>query len=216
MRVKIKFNREQRGLGIERIKNGFDQQNIRAAVQQALDGFGVSRHQLIETGIAITGVVHIRRNAGGAIGGAEHTCDEARLVRRFGFEFIRRFARKLGSFHIQFVYQCLHPIIRHGDRGGIESIGLQNIRARVKIGGVDIADDFGLGQRQQVVVALEIGSPILETLAAIIRLLQLITLDHGAHRAIQNQDALGEQFIEQIGAVVGHKNRGKSHEKRGS
>jgi hypothetical protein len=52
--------------------------------------------------------------------------------------------------------------------------------------------------------SLEIDVPVRETLATIIRLLQLVGLDHGAHGAIQNQDAFGEQLLELGGAVAGH------------
>jgi hypothetical protein len=64
-----------------------------------------------------------------------------------------------------------------------------------QIGGVNLADNRRLGQHQQIVVALEIARPVAEPLAAIIRLLQPIALNHGAHRAIQNQNAAGQQVL---------------------
>ncbi len=33
------LNREKRGLGVQRVKNGFDEQQIRAAIEQAADLF---------------------------------------------------------------------------------------------------------------------------------------------------------------------------------
>ena len=36
---------------------------------------------------------------------------------------------------------------------------------------------------------------VLEALAAIVGLVQLVALDHGAHRAVENDDALVEQFL---------------------
>jgi hypothetical protein len=40
-----------------------------------------------------------------------------------------------------------------------------------------------------------------ESLAAIVRLLQFVTLDHGAHGAIQYQDALAEQAFQLCGLI---------------
>jgi hypothetical protein len=51
---------------------------------------------------------------------------------------------------------------------------------------MDAADDAGLGQHQQVVVALEVVRVILEAFAAVVGLLQAVALDHGAHRAVED------------------------------
>ena len=48
----------------------------------------------------------------------------------------------------------------------------------------------GWRQHQEVVVALEIVAVILEALAAIACLVQLVALDHGAHGAVEDEDAL--------------------------
>jgi len=54
---------------------------------------------------------------------------------------------------------------------------------------VDVADNGGLGQDQQVVVALEVVRMILEPLAAIIGFLQLVLLNRGAIAAVKDEDA---------------------------
>ena len=55
---------------------------------------------------------------------------------------------------------------------------------------MNIPDNLWPGQAQQVVIALQIRRPVLEPFAPIISLIQLVALDHGAHGAIQKQDAL--------------------------
>ena len=55
---------------------------------------------------------------------------------------------------------------------------------------MDLADDLRAGSAPEIVVALEIVGMILEALAAIAGLVQLIALDHGAHGAVEDQDAL--------------------------
>jgi hypothetical protein len=67
---------------------------------------------------------------------------------------------------------------------------------------VDAADHVGPGQAQQVVVALEVLAVGGEALAAIVGLDQFVALDHGAHGAIENEDALRDQLA-QFGTAVG-------------
>ena len=58
---------------------------------------------------------------------------------------------------------------------------------------VDVRDDVGPRQDQHVEVALEIVAVMPEPLAAKIRLGELTTLNHRPHRAIEDENALGEQ-----------------------
>src|SRR4030065_747803 len=74
--------------------------------------------------------------------------------------------------------------------------GLLTSGGSSRVGRVGSADDYRLGEQQQVVVALEIALPVGEALAAIVLLLQFVALDHGAHGTVQDQDAL----LEQVGA----------------
>jgi len=67
---------------------------------------------------------------------------------------------------------------------------------------MNAGDDLRAGEHQQVVVALEVLRVVEEALAAVVRLAQLLLLDHRAHRAIQDQDAFGEKLAE-FGAAVG-------------
>ena len=61
---------------------------------------------------------------------------------------------------------------------------------------MDGPNDVGLGQDEQVVVALQVARPVGEALAAEVGLGQLVLLDHGAHGAVEDEDALGELFLE--------------------
>src|SRR3546814_19640229 len=61
--------------------------------------------------------------------------------------------------------------------------------------------------RQQFVVALQVFAVVGEALAAEIGLAQLVALDHGAHGAIQDQDALAKQAGEVAAAGIGRRRR---------
>ena len=63
---------------------------------------------------------------------------------------------------------------------------------------MDVADDGRLGDDQEVVVALQLAGVVLEAFAAVVRLLQLELLDHGAHRPVEVDDALAEEGLEAL------------------
>jgi hypothetical protein len=52
-------DRIERRLGVQRVKNGFDQQEISAAVQQPLDLLAIGFAQIIERNSAKTGIGHV-------------------------------------------------------------------------------------------------------------------------------------------------------------
>jgi hypothetical protein len=51
--------------------------------------------------------------------------------------------------------QRLHAVVGHGNAVGVEGVGLQDVGAGGQVLAVDFADHLGLGQHQQVVVALQ-------------------------------------------------------------
>ena len=72
---------EDRGLGVEGVEDGFDQDQVGAAFDQALGGLGVVFDQFIEGHVAVAGVVHVGRQRAGAAGRAQYAGHEARLGR---------------------------------------------------------------------------------------------------------------------------------------
>ena len=61
---------------------------------------------------------------------------------------------------------------------------------------MDVADRVRLGEVEQVVVAAHLAVPGVEARAAIAGLVQLVFLDHRAHRAVEHEDALGRRFAQ--------------------
>ena len=98
-----------------------------------------------------------------------------------------------GAAAVQFVGPVRQFVIGHGDGGGIEGIGADDIGARVEERAVYGRDDSRLCERQQVVVALQFTTVPGKAFPAIIVFLQAIGLDHGAHGPIQQQDAFLQQ-----------------------
>ncbi len=135
-------------LGIEGIKNGFYQENIRSALNQAPCGFGIGLHQFVKRNIPETRIIDIRRNRGGTVAGAQNTRDKTGPAGRLFLDPVGHGSGQAGSFHVQFMHQVLHVVIRHGNRIGIEGVGLENVGARFKILPMNVGNDVGLSEGQ--------------------------------------------------------------------
>jgi hypothetical protein len=66
------------------------------------------------------------------------------------------------------------------------------------------ADQFGLREREEIVVALEVGGPVAEARAAIARLREPVILDHRAHRAVEDEDPAIQEGAQRDGAIGTH------------
>ncbi|MCY1408467.1 hypothetical protein D9M71_237870 [compost metagenome] len=198
---------KDRGLGVEGVEDGFDQDQVGAAFDQAAGRFGVVLYQQVEGDIAKARVVDVRGNRARTAGRAEHAGDEAWLVRGFQGLGITDLAGQAGTFDVQFVHQGFHAVVGLGHLGGVEGVGLEDVCTGVQVGLLDGTNHVGAGQYQQVVVALDVARPVGEALATIVVLLEAIALDHGTHAAIENQNALFEGLLKclETSAAVRHR-----------
>jgi len=194
--VEILFDRKNGGLGVERIEDGFDQEDISAARNEAVDGFGIRGNQFIEADIAVARVVHVRADRAGAVGRAEYAGAITRLGRILGGFCYAEVFDELGRSVVDFPHQCFHVVIGHGDAGGVETVGFDDVSASVEIGLMNAADHVRARQHQEIVIAFQVRRPIGKALAAIIGFRELVALDHRAHAAIQNQNALGKLLFQ--------------------
>jgi len=85
---------------------------------------------------------------------------------------------------------------------GIETVGFDNVGTGLEIGKMNIANNAWLGEYQQIVITLEITRPIPEALTPVIIFFERVGLDHGAHGAIQYQNALLKQLVEMFDALI--------------
>ena len=208
------LDRADGGLGVEGVEDRLDQQQVGAAVDQAAGRDQVGVVQLGEADVAHAGVVDVGRDRGRAGGGAERAGDVARPRRVGGGDRLDRGAREPRRLVVDLVGELLHAVVAQRDRGGVEGVGLDEVGAGGEVLLVDRGHQLRLGQRQQVVVALEVAGPVGEALAAVAGLVGPVALDRGAHRAVEDEDALAHelgQLRPEIGAdergvagVVGH------------
>ena len=61
---------------------------------------------------------------------------------------------------------------------------------------MDRLDQFGARDREQVVAAAQVARMVGEPVAAVLRLVQPVLLDHGAHGTVEDQDPLGRQAMQ--------------------
>jgi hypothetical protein len=190
----------QRRLGVERVEDGLQQDQVGPAFDQRRGRLTVGRHQLVEIDVAKTRIVDARRQRRGAIGGADRAGHEARLPGAFGV-LVGNFARQARRRPVELHHHAFHAVVALGRRAGIEGIGLDDVGPGLQVLAVYLADHRRLRQRQQIVVALQIARPVVEALTAIRRLIGRIGLDHGAHGAVEHQDALAQQAFEFLDAL---------------
>ena len=77
-----RLHREDRGLGVEGVEDRLDEEQVRAALEQAAGRLGVRLDQLVEADVAGTGVVDVGRDGRRAGRRAEGARDVPRPVRR--------------------------------------------------------------------------------------------------------------------------------------
>jgi hypothetical protein len=80
---RIGLDREQRGLGIQRVEDGLDQQQVGAAVDQAAGLLAVGLDQLVEGDVARARVVDVGRDRRGlGVGPSAPATKRGRRIRR--------------------------------------------------------------------------------------------------------------------------------------
>ena len=180
------------GLGVERVEDGLDQQQIGAALDQPVDLLRIGGAQLVEGDGAEARIGHVGRDRGGPVGRPDGAGHETRTA-VLGFARSGGGAGELGAFAIELVRMVGQAVVGLRDRGRGEGVGRDDVGAGAEIGEMNVAHRVGLGQDQEVVVAPHVAVPGIEAGAPIAFLVELELLDHGAHGAVEHQDALGRE-----------------------
>ena len=191
-------------LGVQRVEDRLDQNDLGAAVDQAAQLLAIGNAQVVEGDGAVAGIVHVGRDGRRAVGRPERAGDEApAAVLARGDP--GRLASDLRAFAVQFVDQRLQAVIGLRDRGRRERVGLDDVGAGAAIIQVDGPDRLRLGERQEIVVALQVAVAAARVpIAAKMLLPEAEALDLRPHRAVEDEDALARrrrQGGEHFGAI---------------
>ncbi len=192
---------EDRGLSVERVEDGLDQQQVGTAVQQGDGGVGVGLDQLVPAHRPEARVVDIRRERQRLGGRPEHAGDPAHPPVE-GLHGLALGAGQRRRGLVQLDHHVLKAEVGQGDAVGVEGVGLDDVGAGLQVGAVDPGDDLGLRQHQQLVVALLLVLVVAEAVPAVVVLFQAVPLDHGAHGAVQDQDPGGEGLVKCLDSRV--------------
>jgi len=99
------FNRKESRLAVQRIKDGFNKQQVNATLHKPLKLQGVVLNHLFEGNRPETGIVDIRRERQRLAGRANGASHKARLVGGSRTILIRRPSSQAGRLNIQLLYQ---------------------------------------------------------------------------------------------------------------
>ena len=161
---------EDRGLDLQDVLGGLDDDQVGAALDQAPGLLGEGLDQLAEADVAQGRVVARGQEAGRA----DRAGDEAVVARGL--------ARDLGGLGVDLERVLAEAPLVELDAGALEGVGLDHLGAGVEHGGVDALDHVGAVQHQRLVaLALE---------PAVVLGGQLELLQGRAHAAVEDDDAL--------------------------
>ncbi len=148
----------------------------------------------VERGSAIAGVVDLGRDRHLLGGRANRTGDEARLVRRALAKLVARSAGTGDGGELISRIDIVGQVELDGpDGAGAKRVRFDDVGAGGQVAAVDIGDFGRMRQAEDVGEVLEVFVVVGEALAAHGPLIEAEGLNLRAHRAIQQQDAFGEQ-----------------------
>ena len=229
---------DEGGLGVERIEDGFNEEEVGAAGDEGANLAAVVGLDLIEGDNTKTGVVGVggvgerygerpdgASDVAAAAGGVGDAVGPlAALARRLEVDVVGELLEELIFDHALVKRRILAATVftrvldeelALADAGGGKCVGLDDVRAGLEKTAVDVADLVRAGKRVDVAVVFEIFGGALETLAARLLLGDIVGAYGGAHGAVNDRDALGKEAAE--GDFGGGDERclGSGHERKG-
>ena len=186
---------EDRRLGIERVEDRLDENEVGPAVDQPVDLLAISLSQVVEGDRAVAGIVDVRRDRGGAVRRTDRARDEAAAT-VFLLRSERSPAGETRTVPVEIVDGVLHLVIRLRDAGGGEGVRLDDVCACHGVAVVDFLDRLRLCKDEEVVIALLVAGAAGEPVAAKLVLVEAEPLDLRSHGAVDDEDALARSLAQ--------------------
>ena len=191
-----------RCLGVQRVEDRLDQEEVDAAVAQRADLLLVGGLHRVEGHGPECRVFDLRRERKRDVERADRARDEARLVRCSCGPSVGGGARKARSLEAHLGRRTFERVIGLADRRRREGVRGCDVRARLEVRVVDLGDDLGRGQVQEIRVALDVVRVRGEALAAVLLLGESAAVDEHAPRPVEHEDSLGEECSELFSDVL--------------
>ena len=189
-------DRHERGLEHEGVEDRLAEEAVGAGVEQGVHLLAVGVAHLVEGDVALAGVGDVPAHREGLVGRADGAGHEAGPARRRGLGGLGGLAGDGHRGRVDLPDEVGQAVFLLGDGGAVEGVRLDQVGAGLEVGAMDGLDRVGLGQDEQVVVALEVAGVVLQTLAPVVGLRELQPLEHGAHGPVEVDEALPEQRLE--------------------
>ena len=109
---------------------------------------------------------------------------------------IRHFSRQASRLKVDLPHSPLQPIVGLRNRCRIKRVGLDNFCPSLQIRPMDSSNDIGPGQREKIIISLQITRVIRILFPAEILFRQLMTLDHRPHRPVHHDNPLPKGLFE--------------------
>ena len=199
----------ERGLGVQGVEAGLDQQDVGASGQQAPRLFEVGGAQFVPGDRPAGRVRDIRRDAERPVRRAHGAEDEPGPAAAVFGGGVRRdgAAGIFGSEAVQLERPVGQPVVGQRHRRSVEGVGGERVGAGVEVLPVDPFHQFRAGEREHIVEPLQRLRVVRESRAAKAGLVQPLRLQHGAHRAVEHQDPLPQGLGEGGAGRDGHRRR---------
>ena len=187
-------------LGVQGVEDRLDEQQVHAALSQRRHLLGIRGVDVVEGNGPERRVVDPRRQGQGDV----QRPDRARHqpAGRLAADLVDGLAGEPRASEVHVPDRSLQAVVCLADARRRECVGGGDIGAGGEVLPVDIQDDVGPGEVQNVRIAGHVVRVLAEDLAAIVPGCQPSALQHRAPRAIEDQDPLVKQAPDGFG--VGH------------
>jgi hypothetical protein len=187
--------RRDRGLGVERVEDRLDQEQVDTAVAQGDHLLRVSLDHVLEAHGAVGRVLDLRRERERHVQRPDGARDEA-------VEFVGHLAREPRALEIHVANRRLERVVGLADARRGEGVRGRDVGAGLEVGAVHALDDLRPREVEQVGVALHVARVVAEPLAAPLLLGQAAVLEQDAPRAVEDGDPLGEKCFQSVARVL--------------
>ena len=194
--------RDDRGLGVQRVEDRLDHEQVDASVAQGGDLLLVRLANLVEGHRSIRGVVDPRREGERDVERPERPGYEARLLGCPRSPFVGGAPREARAFEAHLGRGVAQVVVALSDTRRREGVRRRDVGAGGEVRVVDLADDLRVREVQEIGVALDVLVMPAEALASILALGEPAPVDEHAPRAVEHQDALREKLFDLCANVL--------------
>ena len=182
--------RHDRRLRVQRVEDRLDEEQVGTALRERGDLLGVALADLVERDRAEARVVDLRRDRERDVERPDRPRDEAGPVGRPRRPLVGCLARepRPGTAHVR--GEVLDRVVGLPDRRRRERVRRRDVRPGGEVLVVDLGDELGPRQVQEIRVALDVAAVVGEQRAAILGLREPLPVDEDAPRPVVDRDPL--------------------------